>query len=101
LGKFIIRCPFATTRGVLARGVVNSGANPFTVFLVLPFLWFNGVCSTNIELKDLEKLLPRSQTWVGNCERLFVKPSFRFHCLLINNLIRGILIPVVGLMFVG
>lgn len=73
-----IPLPFATSRGFRTLGIWDGGSNPVTVFLIIPFLGLGG-----IRIRD--------------GQRLIIKPVFRFLGLLIRDLVRSILVPVIGL----
>lgn len=70
--------PFAAARSFLAFGVGYSRWDPVTVFLIIPILWLLSL-------------------WVGNHCGLVVQPVIGLGGFLINNLVRGVLIPVLWL----
>ena len=70
--------PRTTARCLLALGVTDSRCDPFTVFLIVPFLRLLGV-------------------WVRDGLGFIVKPAFRLGRLIIRDFVWCILIPVTGL----
>ena len=70
--------PLTTPRSVSALGVGNGRGNPVTILLIIPLLGFLGVR-------------------VRDCQRFGVEPTRGLDGLLINNLVRGVFVPIVGL----
>jgi len=73
--------PFATT-DFITLGVADDGCQPFTILFVVPFL---GLLSFG----------------VGNGVRFIIEPTFRFDGIFIEDLVRSVLIPILGLLGIG
>ncbi len=90
--------PLATAGSLVALGVANGRGDPLAVLLVIPLLRllsvYDVICLSTLRSHCENVKLTR----VRNELRLVIEPALGLNGLLIGDLVRSLLVPVLGLL---